>query len=104
MAGFEVLVSGSSFSKRIGLCESGRDLSALGQVSQDAEIFFVNVDAKDGKLLVVEFRTKAGGEHAEEPGQGLFMHARPAYCCYHTDAAGLEDAPPFRKRMIVDQI
>src|SRR5437762_14097647 len=75
VTGFEIFVGGGGFSKRIGFRESGHDLSAFYQIAQNAEVFFVNIDAKADKLLVRKFRTKGGGEHASHSGQGLVMHS-----------------------------
>src|ERR1041385_979202 len=66
MTGLEVFVGGGSFSKRIGFSESRCDLPALSQITQHREVFLINVDAKNNKLLLREFRAKRGGEHAKK--------------------------------------
>src|SRR5438093_12854623 len=75
MTGFEIRIRGGGFSKRIGFGESGHDLSAFRQIAQNAEVLFVNVDAKHDKLLLRKFRTKGGGKCASHIEQGLFVHS-----------------------------
>src|SRR5207247_5316878 len=104
VAGFEIRIRGGGFSKRIGFGESGHDLSALGQIAQNAEVLLVNVDAKHDKLLLRKFRTKSGGEGASQIEECLLVHSGTAYPGQHADAARLEDAAAFRKRTIIDEI
>src|SRR4051812_43864231 len=104
MAGFEILVSGSSFSKRIGLCESGHNLSAFRHIAQNGEVLFVNVDAKHNELLVPKFRAKRGGELGGQIRIGVLMHSGAADTGQHTNAARFEDAASFRKGMVTDEI
>src|ERR1700704_2403681 len=75
VAGLEIFVSGGGFSKRIDFGESGRDLSAFRQIAQNAEVLFVNVDAKGDKLLLRKFRTKKGGEHASQIRKSFLVHS-----------------------------
>src|SRR5207245_11314513 len=87
-----------------GLGESGRDLSALGQIAQNAEVLFVNVDAKHDKLLLRKFRTKSGGERASQIEQRLLVHSGTAYPGQYADTARLENTAAFCNRMMVDEI
>src|SRR2546421_11634972 len=100
VTGFEIRIRGGGFSKRIGFGESGHDLSALRQIAQNAEILFVNVDAKHNKFLLRKFRMKSGGEGARQIEECLFSHSLAAYAGPDTNTAGLEDAATPRKRMI----
>src|SRR2546422_3801341 len=75
VTGFEIRIRGGGFSKRIGFGESGHDLSAFRQIAQNAEVLFVNVDAKHDKLLLRKFRTKGGGKCASQIEQRLFVHS-----------------------------
>src|SRR5438128_8320369 len=75
VAGLEIFICGGGFSKRIGFGESGHDLSAFRQIAQNAEVLFVNVDAKHDKLLLRKFRTKSGGEGASQIEECLFAHS-----------------------------
>src|SRR2546425_10683451 len=74
VAGLEIFIRGGGFSKRIAFGESGHDLSALGQIAQNAEVLFVNVDAKHGKLLFRKFRKKGGGKETSPIEDCLLAH------------------------------
>src|SRR5437016_4052471 len=104
MTGFEIRIRGGSFSKRIAFGESGHDLSVLRQIAQNAEVLFVNVDAKHDKLLFRKFRTQRGGEHARYSEQTLLVYSGAANAGQHANTTGLEDATTFGKRTIADEI
>src|SRR5437016_2876503 len=104
MTGFEIRIRGGGFSKRIGFGESGHDLSASRQIAQNAEILFVNVDAKHNKFLLRKFRTKSGSEGASQIEECLLVHSGTAYPGQYADTARLENTAAFCKRTIVDEI
>src|SRR2546430_412660 len=75
VARLEIFVGRGGFSQRIGLGEGRRYFSALRQIAQNAEILFVNVDAKHNKFLLRKFRTNSGGEGASQIEECLFAHS-----------------------------
>src|ERR1700737_2316687 len=88
VAGFEILVGGGGFSKRIDFGDGGNDFPALRQIAQNAEVFVVKLDPKAGKLFVRKFGSNRGSEHANHAGQSFFVHSRTSYPGQHADTAG----------------
>src|SRR3984893_8795338 len=75
VAGFEILVGGGGFSKRIDFGDRGNHFPALRQIAQNAEVFVVKVDSKGGKLFVRKLGSKRGSERANHAGQSFFVQS-----------------------------